>query len=416
MQPSSSYPPPPSANGYPPPGPPPSASSDSLELSSLPLTTGTVRWFNAEKGWGFVAPNAGQPGHGTDSFVHQNQLQSDGFRTLEPNQVIEYRLRVSDKGKHIAMAVTAPGGGKLPGPARDAMMARGRADRGDRDRDRDFHPPPPHDMGAPPYYPPYPPAPSLLPSPPFDHPAGPPYDHRNARPPGAPYFVGVVKSFDLQRGYGFVVASSSPSNLPLPHGDVFVHQSAVHMEGRRELGPGLPVEFCLGHDDKNRKAIAVQVTGPGGRLLTREEVDDAIRRGGSVTYVGPPGPLGPPGRGPGDRMGGGREERGPAVYPPPPRVGDRDVEFNSRIQAKDGRVYRGEVLSFDLSKKFGFIKQEDGKENLFLHASRVDVAPEDIVKGLQVEYQIVSQPAHIRSLYACTRRPLSSLCALCAAV
>ena len=81
-----------------------------------------------------------------------------------------------------------------------------------------------------------------------------------------------------------------------------------------------------------------------------------------------------------------------------PRVGDKDSEINRQMMPKDPRVYVGEVLTFDLPKRYGFIKQEEGKENLFLHASRIDIPAEDIVRGMPVEYQIVSSPPSHHSL------------------
>ena len=413
--------------------PPPLIAPSELELSSLPLVQGTVRWFNAEKGWGFVAPNAGFAGYGQDAFVHQNQLQSDGFRTLDTDQVIEYRLRISsDKGKHIAMAVTAPGGGKLPAVPREIAIEKDKhrvrdgsrpppGDRGDRDRGGgggggDFHH---HRDGPPPFFPHPPPA--HLPAPYFGaHPGGPPgaappYDHRNARPPHAPFIVGVVKNFDLERGWGFLLATASPAGLPLPPGDVFVHQSQVHMEGRRELGPGMTVEFSVGIDEKNNKPIATHVTAPGGRLIRREDVDDAIRRAGGGAaygsrepererfdrYGGPPPPP-PHGGGPG---GGGGAGGG----------GRRDDEINARIVPKDARWYKGTVFVFDLPKKYGFIQQPDGS-SLFLHASRIDIPAEDIVKGLQVEYQIVRTSPPPPPPHSTVAQHLLFPCSLTAAV
>ena len=58
------------------------------------MATGTVKWFNAEKGFGFIA----QDGGGPDVFVHYSAIQSDGFRTLEENQRVSFEASQGAKG------------------------------------------------------------------------------------------------------------------------------------------------------------------------------------------------------------------------------------------------------------------------------------------------------------------------------
>ncbi|WP_458782218.1 cold-shock protein [Arthrobacter sp. D3-16] len=50
------------------------------------MATGTVKWFNAEKGFGFIAPDDGSG----DVFAHYSAIASSGFRSLEENQKVEY--------------------------------------------------------------------------------------------------------------------------------------------------------------------------------------------------------------------------------------------------------------------------------------------------------------------------------------
>ena len=57
-------------------------------------TTGTVKWFNAEKGYGFIAQADGGP----DVFVHYSAIQSDGYRSLEENQSVEFDIVAGPKG------------------------------------------------------------------------------------------------------------------------------------------------------------------------------------------------------------------------------------------------------------------------------------------------------------------------------
>ncbi len=54
---------------------------------------GTVKWFNASKGYGFIAREGGD-----DVFVHYSAVQGDGFRTLEEGQRVEYEIENGPKG------------------------------------------------------------------------------------------------------------------------------------------------------------------------------------------------------------------------------------------------------------------------------------------------------------------------------
>ncbi len=55
--------------------------------------TGTVKWFNDAKGFGFIASDDGQ-----DVFVHHTAIQSDGYRSLEDGERVEFELTQGDKG------------------------------------------------------------------------------------------------------------------------------------------------------------------------------------------------------------------------------------------------------------------------------------------------------------------------------
>lgn len=57
-------------------------------------STGTVKWFNEAKGFGFITPDDG----GRDIFVHYSAIQSEGFRTLAEGDKVEYELVVRQKG------------------------------------------------------------------------------------------------------------------------------------------------------------------------------------------------------------------------------------------------------------------------------------------------------------------------------
>ena len=55
---------------------------------------GTVKWFNATKGFGFITPDAG----GEDVFVHQSQIRVPGYRELQEGQKVEYQMIQGKKG------------------------------------------------------------------------------------------------------------------------------------------------------------------------------------------------------------------------------------------------------------------------------------------------------------------------------
>ncbi|MFN3741524.1 MAG: cold-shock protein [Anaerolineales bacterium] len=61
---------------------------------------GTVKWFNAEKGYGFIARE-----NGPDVFVHYSAIQSDGFRKLEEGQRVEFSVEQGAKGPQAARVV-----------------------------------------------------------------------------------------------------------------------------------------------------------------------------------------------------------------------------------------------------------------------------------------------------------------------
>jgi CspA family cold shock protein len=57
------------------------------------MMTGTVKWFNAEKGYGFITPT-----EGNDVFVHFSQIQKDGYKTLEEGEKVEFSIAEGPKG------------------------------------------------------------------------------------------------------------------------------------------------------------------------------------------------------------------------------------------------------------------------------------------------------------------------------
>ena len=58
------------------------------------MAQGTVKWFNADKGFGFIA----QDGGGEDVFVHFSAIQSSGYKSLDENQKVEFEVTQGPKG------------------------------------------------------------------------------------------------------------------------------------------------------------------------------------------------------------------------------------------------------------------------------------------------------------------------------
>ena len=58
------------------------------------MSTGTVKWFNASKGFGFITPTDG----GADLFVHHSEIKTEGYATLDENQTVNYEVGEGKKG------------------------------------------------------------------------------------------------------------------------------------------------------------------------------------------------------------------------------------------------------------------------------------------------------------------------------
>ncbi len=58
------------------------------------MTTGTVKWFSSEKGYGFITPEDGSK----DCFVHHNAIQGEGYKSLDEGQAVEFEVEEGPKG------------------------------------------------------------------------------------------------------------------------------------------------------------------------------------------------------------------------------------------------------------------------------------------------------------------------------
>ena len=66
------------------------------------MPMGTVKWFSAEKGYGFITPDEG----GKDVFVHYSAIQAEGYRSLNEGQKVEYEVVQGQKGPQAANVKT----------------------------------------------------------------------------------------------------------------------------------------------------------------------------------------------------------------------------------------------------------------------------------------------------------------------
>lgn len=162
------------------------------------MMRGSVKFFNAAKGFGFIAPDNGEP----DIFVHVSALQQAGLNGLEEGDQVAFALeRDRRSGKPNAVDLQWLGKGEAP--------ARPRA------------------------------APSRS------------FDRRPAREP-AGSGEGVVKWFNAAKGFGFITPTDGGA-------DVFVHASAVERAGVGALREGQAVAFDLEADRRTGKASAANL-------------------------------------------------------------------------------------------------------------------------------------------------------------
>ncbi len=62
------------------------------------MATGTVKWFNDAKGFGFITPDEG----GEDLFAHFSEIQAQGFKSLQEGQKVTFEVKMGPKGKQAA--------------------------------------------------------------------------------------------------------------------------------------------------------------------------------------------------------------------------------------------------------------------------------------------------------------------------
>ncbi len=64
------------------------------------MVKGKVKWFNNQKGYGFITPESGN-----DVFVHHNAIQGEGYKSLDEGQQVEFEIEQGPKGEHAVNVV-----------------------------------------------------------------------------------------------------------------------------------------------------------------------------------------------------------------------------------------------------------------------------------------------------------------------
>jgi len=161
--------------------------------------------------------------------------------------------------------------------------------------------------------------------------------------------TGVVKFFNAQKGFGFVVRDDGGE-------DVFVHISAVEAAGLTGLADGQPLNFTL--TERNGRISATEISIDGEPMeVTDRAPPPRDRDGGGDSY--------------GDRPRGGAPMR-------------RDA-----VPVTDGQRVDGTVKFFNNQKGFGFIQREDGGPDAFVHISAVERAGlSGLNEGQRVSFEL----------------------------
>ena len=182
------------------------------------MPSGTVKFFNEGKGYGFIAPDAG----GGDLFVHISAVERSGLQGLNEGDLVTYEVEEDRRsGKMTATELRVTG-----------LSSRGGGSEGSP-MERSAHG--------------------------FPRPSG---SFRDASPRGGGARQmegsgsGTVKWFNSTKGFGFIQPEGGGA-------DVFVHVSAVERSGLRELREGQVVRFDIERDSRSGKAAAVNLRVQG---------------------------------------------------------------------------------------------------------------------------------------------------------
>jgi CspA family cold shock protein len=174
------------------------SSSSSVPAGFGPELGATVKWFNAEKGFGFVELSDGSG----DVFLHINALTTLGHSTVSPGAVLRVRVGPGKKGRQVSEVISIDNSTAEPGRAPAARA-----------------------------------------------PAGP---RNSPDPSSAVEMQGTVKMYNAAKGFGFIAVPSGSK-------DVFVHASALQRSGLAQLSEGQSVLVGVVQGGKGPEALSVKL-------------------------------------------------------------------------------------------------------------------------------------------------------------
>jgi CspA family cold shock protein len=172
-------------------------------------TDATVKWFNPDKGFGFVALADGSG----DAFLHIGVLQAAGHESVPPESKLKVRVGQGQRGRQVTAVLEVDTSTASASPPRRPMGGGG--DRGPR-------------MGG----------------------GGGFGDRRRPDPADATTVAGTLKWFNDQKGFGFAVADDGGK-------DVFIHISVVERAGIRDMSDGQRLSMQVVSTPKGREAISI---------------------------------------------------------------------------------------------------------------------------------------------------------------
>ena len=174
-----------------------------------PTVDATVKWFNGEKGFGFVELADGSG----DAFLHIGAVQAAGHETVTPETKLKVQVGQGQKGRQVTAVVEVGELGTGTGAGSGGMGARS-------------------------------PRPAA--------PARKSFDRERADPSTAVVVEGAVKWFKSEKGFGFVGADDGGK-------DVFIHISVLERAGINALGEGQRVSMKVVSTQKGREAISIDL-------------------------------------------------------------------------------------------------------------------------------------------------------------